>query len=128
MNKDGFPGARRIRISLVALGLFLSSVAASVVISACDSNTSSAGTVTGTVAGAPSAANGERVYAQYCNACHPGGDRGAGPALKPLLPNLSDDQIRNIVRHGKRPMPSYNENSISNDQLSSLVLFVRTLK
>ncbi len=132
MSKERIPGAKRIRTWLLAIGLALSSAVASVVISACDSGASSAGTVpltgTGTVASVPSVASGERVFAQYCNACHPGGDQGAGPALKPRLPTLSDDQIRTIVRHGKRPMPAYNESLISNDQLASLVLFVRTLK
>jgi mono/diheme cytochrome c family protein len=78
--------------------------------------------------GLTGAVAGERVYMQYCNSCHPGGNQGAGPALKPLLPNRSDEQIRTVVRQGKRPMPGYNENNISDDQLTNLILYMRTLK
>lgn len=74
------------------------------------------------------AAAGERVYMQYCNMCHPGGNEASGPALKPLLPTLSDEQIRTIVRKGKVPMPGYNEKSISDEQLTNLILYMRTLK
>jgi len=40
----------------------------------------------------------------------------------------TDEQIREVVRHGKVPMPGYSETSISNDDLTSLVMYLRTMK
>ncbi len=108
--------------ALLGVGFCLSLLLGVFILAACDNGPA---TPTPNLTGA---AAGERVYLQYCTACHPGGNQGAGPALKPLLPTLSDEQIRMVVRKGKRPMPGYNQNSISDEQLDNLVLYVRTLK
>jgi mono/diheme cytochrome c family protein len=108
--------------ALLSVGFCLSVLLGVFILAACDN-----GPATDT-SGLTGAAAGERVYMQYCNSCHPGGNQGAGPALKPLLPNRSDEQIRTVVRKGKRPMPGYNQNSISDDQLTNLILYMRTLK
>ena len=112
------------RFALFVTIFILSAVGALLLLVGCDNGTSSLPAVPGT----PGVATGQRVFSQYCNSCHPGGERGAGPALKPLIPAISDAQISYIVRHGKRPMPGYNQDIISEDQLASLLLYLRTLK
>jgi mono/diheme cytochrome c family protein len=108
----------RIKGALLRIAFFISACVTAGLLVACD-NGGSSGAV---------AAGGERVYMDYCNSCHPGGGRGAGPALIPLLPGLSDDRIRDIVRHAKAPMPRYNENAIPEDQLTSLIVYMRAMK
>src|SRR5262245_52153821 len=71
---------------------------------------------------------GEAVYKRYCNSCHPGGARGAGPSLIELAPGLSDEQLRAVVRNGKTRMPAYGPSTISDEQLTELVAYIRTLK
>jgi quinoprotein glucose dehydrogenase len=72
--------------------------------------------------------SGEVVFGRYCNTCHPGGGLGAGPSLIRSVPDLSDDQLRDIVRHGKSRMPGFTEQEISNAELEDLIGFVRGLK
>lgn len=75
---------------------------------------------------APNLARGEVVFARYCNTCHPGGNRGSGPLLIGKV--LSDDAFRTIVRHGKNRMPGFNQESIAENDLDSLLIYVRSLK
>lgn len=72
--------------------------------------------------------SGEVVFGRYCNTCHPGGGLGAGPSLIRSVPDLSDDQLRDIVRHGKSRMPGFTEQEISDAELEELIGFVRGLK
>jgi mono/diheme cytochrome c family protein len=68
------------------------------------------------------------VFARNCNSCHPGGGRGAGPSLIELGPGLSDDLIRDSVRKGRNRMPAYNQSLISDDALTDMIAYMRTLK
>jgi len=104
--------------------LFASALLVSALLESCDSGAPTATAIPGP----PGVATGDRIFAQFCNSCHPGGERGAGPALKPLLAARTDEQIREIVRHGKVPMPGYSDKSISDDDLTSLVMYLRTIK
>src|SRR5215210_1899702 len=100
----------------------ISSLAAGLALAACDSTTpSSAGAVPTT-----SMWGGQVVYARYCNACHPGGGRGAGPSLIGLP--LSDAQMQDVVRHGKNRMPAFSPDLIPDPQLADLVSYIRALK
>jgi mono/diheme cytochrome c family protein len=74
------------------------------------------------------ASPGAVVYMRYCNTCHPGGARGAGPSVIEQAPHLSDDQLRAVVRNGKTRMPPYSSAIISDQQLSDLVAYIRTMK
>ena len=65
---------------------------------------------------------------RYCNTCHPGGGRGAGPSVIQLAPGMSDDQLRAVVRNGKERMPPYGPSTISDEQLTQLVAYMRSLK
>lgn len=72
--------------------------------------------------------SGEAVFARYCNTCHPGGGFGAGPSLVLAVPRLSDEEIRDIVRHGKTRMPGFSHEEISDVELTELVTHIRGLK
>src|SRR6476659_7316740 len=52
----------------------------------------------------PALQRGEQVYMQYCNACHPGGHRGAGPNLSG---RVEAGEVTQTVRRGKRNMPAF---------------------
>ena len=72
------------------------------------------------------AAAGQAVFTQNCNGCHPGGDRGTGPALKGR--NLPADRITRQVRNGGGGMPAFSSSQISDQQLANLVAYVQSLK
>ncbi|MCG3117865.1 MAG: cytochrome c [Candidatus Manganitrophus sp. SA1] len=73
-----------------------------------------------------SIANGQKVFMEHCNQCHPQGETGLGPALnnKPL-PSF---MIRFQVRRGFGAMPAFSKKDISDDQLNDLVEYVRALR
>ena len=76
----------------------------------------------------PGLPRGQAVFARYCNTCHPGGGKGAGPSLIERGPGLSDEQIRDSVRNGRNRMPAYSQTLISDDALTDLIAYIRTLK
>lgn len=79
---------------------------------------------------------GAGIFARSCAGCH--GPTGTGierPGLrtKPrdltdpaLQKRLTDDQIRDTIRHGKGQMPGFGQ-LLGKEQLDALVLYVRTL-
>lgn len=123
MSKKSVLGKAGVRLATEWLALLVSAFLASALLIACNGPTPPTPTP-----GPPSAARGVYIFREFCNSCHPGGDRGTGPALKPLLPVMSDPQIRQIVRRGKAPMPGYNATVISDDDLTSLLLYLREMK
>ncbi|HEX8231067.1 MAG TPA: cytochrome c [Chloroflexia bacterium] len=101
--------------------LILSALLVPVALAACDNGGSgNSGT------GVPR--SGEVVFQRYCNVCHPGGGLGAGPSLIRALPGLSDQQVRDLVRHGKTRMPGFSDREISEEELASLLVYIRGLK
>ncbi|HVF98633.1 MAG TPA: cytochrome c [Chloroflexia bacterium] len=107
------PARWMLMVFLCLLALFVP-----VVLSACDSSGDSGTLVR----------SGEVIFGRYCNTCHPGGGLGAGPSLIRAVPGLTDDQVRDIVRHGKTRMPGFTEQEISDAELDDLIGFVRGLK
>ncbi len=102
---------------LVAGGTFAAIVA-------CD--TADSGPPAGTPLPVPVAFQaGQRVFAQYCNTCHPGGHRGAGPTL---AGRVSESEVEATVRQGKGRMPAFGPDRISNVDLQSLAGYIETLK
>lgn len=91
---------------------------------AATTSASTAATPSGAAQG--NVAAGQAVFSQNCNGCHPGGDRGNGPALKGR--NLSADAIRNKVQNGGGGMPVFPQSQISDQQLTHLVAYVQSLK
>lgn len=95
-------------------------------------------------AGAPTAAQGEALYKQYCAACHGPEGRGNGPAaaglpVKPadhtngaVMNKISDAELFKAIKEGgqaagKSPaMPPWG-GSLKDEQIRALVLYVRSL-
>lgn len=73
----------------------------------------------------PTLSRGEVVFAKYCNSCHPGGGRGAGPSLAQA--GIGKDEFANYVRHGKNRMPGFNEGLISNEDLDQMYDYISGL-
>ncbi|MGI9174648.1 MAG: c-type cytochrome [Rhodothermales bacterium] len=71
-------------------------------------------------------AEGQRVFMQFCNGCHPGGEAGVGVALnnKPL-PGLA---IHLQVRNGFGAMPAFSEEVIGDAQLDALIAYLKELR
>jgi hypothetical protein len=69
---------------------------------------------------------GMKLFMRHCNRCHPGGEKGEGPALndKPL----PDFLIHFQVRKGLGDMPEFSKEEISKEQLKEIILFVRLLR
>ncbi|AKD03081.1 cytochrome c [Pontibacter korlensis] len=74
----------------------------------------------------PAVAQGEVVFMEYCQKCHPGGTAGLGPAInnKPLPGALMRFQVRN----GLGTMPAFKEEVISDQELDHLVAYLKSLK
>lgn len=93
--------------------------------------TKPAGATTAATPAGPAAATGDlvagkAVYDPNCNSCHPGGDKGAGPALKGT--DNSAEEIKNQVRNGGEGMPASPASKISDQQLNDVVAYVLSLK
>ena len=69
---------------------------------------------------------GAQVYTAYCQVCHPGGHIGAGPALRPIMPARSDEELTQSIRHGKNRMPGFNDKAISDADLKVLIEYMRS--
>lgn len=69
---------------------------------------------------------GEKVFMQYCHKCHPGGERGLGPALnnKPL----PGPMIKLQVRAGMGAMPAFSKELLPDPQLDDLVAYIKRLR
>lgn len=71
-------------------------------------------------------AAGKTVYDQYCNSCHPNGQKGAGPAI--AGGTLPASRIQSQVRNGGGGMPAFPATQISDQQMTNLVAYVLSLK
>lgn len=80
--------------------------------------------------------SGTDVFKAKCASCH--GASGAGDTamgksmkLKDLgsaeVQGQSDADLTNVVANGKKPMPGY-KGKLTDDQISELVKYIRTLK
>lgn len=74
----------------------------------------------------PELARGEKSFMVYCNKCHPGGEKGIGPAVnnKPLPGFLMKTQ----VRKGLGAMPSFPKTMLPDDELDDLVTYIKALR
>ncbi|MBI2862222.1 MAG: cytochrome c [Chloroflexi bacterium] len=76
------------------------------------------------------AAAGQAVFQTSCNACHPGGGQGVGPALQgPAFASKypTDDAISKVVRQGMGVMPAFSPDRLSDQQLADVIAYVRSL-
>jgi mono/diheme cytochrome c family protein len=67
---------------------------------------------------------GEKVFMEHCQRCHPGGEAGLGPAINPA----SSFTKRFQIRHGLGAMPAFDENMISDQQLENVLSYLKALK
>jgi mono/diheme cytochrome c family protein len=69
---------------------------------------------------------GRIVFSQHCYQCHVNGSGGVGPAInnKPLPKAL----IRTQVRAGLGAMPGFDEQHISDEELSALAEYLAALR
>jgi mono/diheme cytochrome c family protein len=74
----------------------------------------------------PRLAEGQRVFMQTCNQCHPGGASGIGPSLndKRIPPFL----MRLKVRHHVGAMPAFTEDVLPDPKLDDIVQYLRYLR
>jgi cytochrome c6 len=79
---------------------------------------------------------GADTFKAKCASCHGAtgaGDTAMGKSLKLRdlgsadVQKLSDAELTTVIAKGKKPMPGY-EGKLTNDQISDLVKYVRTLK
>ncbi|NUP90144.1 MAG: cytochrome c [Candidatus Sumerlaeia bacterium] len=70
---------------------------------------------------------GRELFAQHCNACHPGGEEGEGPSLlaELVLPGWF---IKRTVRQGHGEMPAFTVEQIDDDGLEAIVAYVHDLR
>lgn len=67
---------------------------------------------------------GKTLFNSLCNACHPNGKAGVGPAVT----GLSEEAVRATTRKGKGSMPGFSETQVSEGQLAELVAYIKSLK
>jgi cbb3-type cytochrome c oxidase subunit III len=78
----------------------------------------------------------KRVFKQKCSKCH--GQDGAGSTYGQIVgaTNLTDSEwqervddsrLLNSIKHGRGQMPAFGE-KLTEDQIASLVMYVRTLE
>ncbi len=73
---------------------------------------------------------GQSTFGQYCDACHPGGGAGVGPAL--IGPGFDanfagDAKLSSIIRSGTPTMPGFPSTRINDTQLAGLIAYLRQL-
>jgi mono/diheme cytochrome c family protein len=71
-------------------------------------------------------AEARQIYVQYCQSCHPDGQRGAGPRLqnRPIPAPIIYDRVRN----GRRAMPAFGRDQIDEREMELLVGYILNLR
>ncbi len=65
-----------------------------------------------------------------CNRCHPGGERGLGPALHGAAfeaKHPTDETIRRQIRIGGGGMPAFSADRLSEQELEDVIAYIRWL-
>ncbi len=70
-------------------------------------------------------ATGTEVFAEFCEGCHPGGEKGDGPRITGL--GLSPAKLRWQIRSGLKDMPAFGPDKISDANLEALLAYAETL-
>lgn len=69
---------------------------------------------------------GMKLFMRHCNKCHPGGEKGKGPALNDK--KLPDFAIHFQVRTGMGDMPSFKKDEISKEDVKRIIEFVQLMR
>ena len=67
---------------------------------------------------------GEKIFMEHCQRCHPHGEAGLGPAINPA-PSFGK---RFQIRHGLGAMPAFDEKHISDKELDQVIAYLKALK
>ena len=71
---------------------------------------------------------GNQIFIRSCNTCHPGGRQGMGPSLDRLAEHFPEDKsLKVFIRKGRGTMPAQPKETISDQELDSLVGYLRQL-
>lgn len=76
------------------------------------------------------AAAGQIAYEKFCHACHPGGDKGLGPAVRgPEFTRKygSDEPLIRVIREGVGTMPPFAPDRLSDKELADIIAYMRSL-
>lgn len=65
---------------------------------------------------------------KMCAACHGPAGAGKTPLNTPEVQKKSDADLAKFIADGKPPMPSYKAKGLTDDQIKSLVAYIRTFK
>ena len=114
--------ARTLRKAGATLLFTLSLLLVPAVLAACGDAAMPAPSATNT----PPMPRGQALYMKYCQQCHPGGGRGAGPSL--LTSADGSDQIREVIRHGKNRMPGFGTSLISDSDVDEMIKYIDELR
>lgn len=70
--------------------------------------------------------NGARVFHDTCAVCHGDNGTGLGSAsdLSEVLPQMSDDEVKEVIRHGAPGMPSF-RSTLSDDEIRDVIAYIR---
>ncbi|WP_017733689.1 c-type cytochrome [Nafulsella turpanensis] len=66
---------------------------------------------------------GQVLYMEYCQKCHPDGEAGLGPSVY-YVPDFAK---RFQVRHGVGAMPEFDETEVSDEELDKIIAYLRAL-
>ena len=70
-------------------------------------------------------ATGAEVYAEFCEGCHPGGEKGDGPKITGL--GLAPAKLRWQIRSGLDDMPAFGPDKISDGNLEALLAYTESV-
>ncbi|MBI4534277.1 MAG: cytochrome c, partial [Candidatus Melainabacteria bacterium] len=71
---------------------------------------------------------GEQIFIRSCNTCHPVGREGMGPALDKVNEHFPrDENLQAFIRSGHGLMPQQPRESLNDQELASLVAYLRKL-
>ena len=63
-----------------------------------------------------------------CGGCHSNLGKAAGVGPKLTGTNKDDAYIKNIIRNGKSPMPAHSTDEVSDQQITDITAYIRSLK
>ena len=70
--------------------------------------------------------SGRDLFARACAACHPGGGAGTGPDLRSS--KMTAEEIAELIRAGKDPMPFFQADILTDDEVSDVAAYTRSLQ
>lgn len=68
---------------------------------------------------------GQALFALHCGGCHTGQPDAYGPPLRDI--GRSPEDVRELVREGRRRMPGFTTEQISADDLEKVLAFLQSI-